>query len=156
MGDELQAAASSFFFLSLVYSANTELRAEMGAKTCFSLLQSPFSREPIATTVELLLLPGGSHYAPLLGAPGLSLGWETVVSESNFNSSLSPGGRCCPLKHVQSLFPAPPVYAAPSVAKCKSRPYCGHAPGISRPAHTLEPLGELQNLRMPVSCTQTS
>ena len=153
-GSELQRAASSLPFFSLVYSANTELGAEMGAKACFFLPWFPFSREPISTTVKLLLLLGGSHYAPLLGALGFSLGWETVVSDLNFNSNLNLGGKCYLLGHACSLFHTPPVPAALSVAKCENGPYCGHKPLVSKLAYTLESPGELQTLRMPVSHTQ--
>lgn len=134
---------------SEVYSTNTELGAETEAKACFFLPWFPFSREPISTTVKLLLLLGGSHYAPLLGALGFSLGWETVVSDLNFNSNLNLGGTCYLLEHACSLFHTPPVPAALSVAKCENGPYCGHKLLVSKLAYTLESPGELQMLRMP-------
>ena len=107
-GGQLRGTASSLLLFSLVYSANTELGAEMGAKADCFLPWFPFSWESISIT-ELLLLPGGSHTA-LLGA--LVSQWETVVSDLNFNSNLNLGGKGCLLEHEYSLFHTPPVPAA--------------------------------------------
>lgn len=89
---------------SLAYSTDTELgAAAVGAKPYFFLPRFPFSPESISTNLKLLLSPGGPQYAALLGAWGLSLGRETVVSDSSFNSHWNLGGKCCPLEHVFSF-----------------------------------------------------
>lgn len=124
-------------------------------KALFLPSSFPFFPEAISPTLKLLLSRGGSQYVPLLGAQGLSVGWETVVSDSSFQLQFKPVRLVLPIEiHVFSF-----LYSATSIccyvhSSVQKHVICEYKWMVSKLACTLESLWELQKLRMPVSHTQ--